>query len=81
MIPPYYLFTKIHDGEDASARIIGRYCGDQTIPGGSLVTTHHQLYMWFHSDHSVAGQGFELVWKTVDPGMQSIFNSDSSCLI
>lgn len=60
--------AKIHDGEDASARIVGRYCGDQTFPSGYFLTTHHQLFLWFRSDHSVAGQGFELVWNTTDPG-------------
>lgn len=33
-----------------------------------MVTTHNQIYMWFRSDHSVNGQGFEFVWNTIDPG-------------
>jgi hypothetical protein len=33
-----------------------------------MVTTHNQIYLWFRSDHSVNGQGFELVWNTIDPG-------------
>ncbi|XP_046451773.1 cubilin-like isoform X2 [Daphnia pulex] len=60
-------WLQFHDGEDASAQIVGRYCGDQTFPGGSMVTTHNQIYLWFRSDHSVNGQGFELVWNTIDP--------------
>ncbi|KZS21868.1 Tolloid 2-like protein, partial [Daphnia magna] len=60
-------WVQFHDGEDASAQIVGRYCGDQNFPAGSMVTTHNQIYMWFRSDHSVNGQGFELVWNTIDP--------------
>lgn len=33
-----------------------------------MITTHNQLYLWFRSDHSIAGQGFQLQWNTTDPG-------------
>ena len=60
-------WVQVNDGEDASARVVGRFCGDQTFRNGFFITTHHHLYIWFRSDHSVAGQGFQLNWNTTDP--------------
>jgi len=62
------LTLKINDGEDASSRVIGRFCGDEIFTNGNFISTHNQLYLWFRSDHSVAGHGFQLEWNTIDPG-------------
>ncbi|XP_072307339.1 cubilin [Eucyclogobius newberryi] len=58
-------FLQIHDGESASAFMIGRYCG-QNNPS-ALSSSHNALYFWFRSDHSVKAGGFTVVWTSQDP--------------
>jgi cubilin len=50
--------------------MIGRFCGTSITfdRNAYLVSSHNQLYFWFRSDHSAAGQGFQFTWNTVDPG-------------
>ncbi|KAG7161827.1 Cubilin-like 2 [Homarus americanus] len=61
-------WLQIHDGLQMSSQLIGRFCGT-SLPGnnGSIISTHNFLYLWFHSDHSVAGFGFNFTWNTTDP--------------
>ena len=49
--------------------MIGRFCGTR-LPGtnGTIVSTHHALYLWFRSDESHAGTGFTFVWNATVPG-------------
>ena len=58
-------WLQIHDGRDASAHIIGRYCG--TDSPGNFVSSTNKLYMWMRSDHSVAHSGFRMIWHSVLP--------------
>ncbi|KAM7390891.1 hypothetical protein PAMA_008881 [Pampus argenteus] len=58
-------FLQIHDGDSASAYMIGKYCG-QNNPQ-ELFSSHNSLYFWFRSDHSISGGGFTVVWQSQDP--------------
>ncbi|PVD35988.1 hypothetical protein C0Q70_02958 [Pomacea canaliculata] len=60
-------FLQIHDGPTASAHTIGTYCGNSLPNGGSINSTHNQLYFWFKSDASVASDGFDILWTSADP--------------
>ncbi|XP_055957051.1 cubilin-like [Patella vulgata] len=62
-----YDYLQIHDGGSASTHMIGKYCGTALPNGGSLNSTHNQLYLWFYSDASVAGNGFTVSWTSGDP--------------
>ncbi|XP_077483788.1 cubilin-like [Amblyomma americanum] len=59
-------YLEIRDGSTSSRRTIGRYCGT-TLSGTSLVSSQPALYLHFHSDSSVAGDGFVIEWTSVDP--------------
>lgn len=61
-------WLQIHDGRSSSSFMIGRFCGTTKPKGGSFVSTHNQLYLWFRSDNSTAHDGFELSWESVNPG-------------
>ncbi|XP_014830968.1 PREDICTED: cubilin, partial [Poecilia mexicana] len=58
-------FLQIHDGDNPSAYILGKYCG-QNNPQ-ELYSSHNSLYFWFRSDHSVNAGGFTIVWESKDP--------------
>ncbi|XP_037612385.1 cubilin [Sebastes umbrosus] len=60
-----YDFLQIHDGDSASAHMIGRYCG-QNNPQ-ELFSSHNALYFWFRSDHTISADGFTVVWQSQDP--------------
>ncbi|XP_070708966.1 cubilin [Pempheris klunzingeri] len=60
-----YDFLQIHDGDSASAYMIGKYCGQNNPP--DVYSSHNSLYFWFRSDHSVSGRGFTVVWQSQDP--------------
>ncbi|XP_054159895.1 LOW QUALITY PROTEIN: cubilin-like [Oppia nitens] len=62
-----YDFLQINDGPNAGSHNLGRFCGTRLPFGGNIVATHHQLYIWFKSDHSVGNQGFQFDWNTTDP--------------
>nr|KAG5692364.1 hypothetical protein BaRGS_007977 [Batillaria attramentaria] len=47
--------------------MIGKYCGNTPPNGGSINTTHNQVYFWFKSDASVSGNGFTVNWASADP--------------
>lgn len=59
-------FLQIHDGDTASAYIIGTYCG-QNNPQ-ELYSSHNSLYFWFRSDHTLNAGGFTVAWQSQDPG-------------
>lgn len=61
-------FLQVHDGETASAYMIGKYCG--TGAPAELFSSHNSLYFWFRSDHSVSGRGFTVAWQSQAPGKQ-----------
>ena len=58
-------WLQIHDGRDASAHIIGRFCGTESPP--SYVSSTNKLYMWMRTDHSVAHSGFRILWHSEPP--------------
>uniref|UniRef100_A0A3B5L191 Cubilin n=1 Tax=Xiphophorus couchianus TaxID=32473 RepID=A0A3B5L191_9TELE len=58
-------FLQIHDGDNPSAYILGKYCG-QNNPQ-DLYSSHNSLYFWFRSDHSINAGGFTIVWESKDP--------------
>ncbi|XP_074549445.1 cubilin [Halichoeres trimaculatus] len=60
-----YDFLQIHDGDSASAFMLGKYCG-QNNPQ-ELFSSHNSLYFWFRSDGSVSGGGFTVTWESRDP--------------
>ena len=61
-------FLQLHDGDNAGARMIDRYCGS-TIPS-SINTTTNSLYVWFHAVELPEDEnhGLSFSWATVDPG-------------
>ncbi|CAH0628596.1 unnamed protein product [Chrysodeixis includens] len=62
-----YDFLQIHDGRKSSSQLIGRFCGNNFPKGGNIVSSHNNLYFWFHSDSSVAKDGFALHWTSIKP--------------
>ncbi|XP_026057290.1 cubilin-like [Carassius auratus] len=58
-------FLQVHDGESASAYMIGKYCG--TAAPAELFSSHNSLYFWFRSDHSISGRGFTVAWQSQAP--------------
>ncbi|CAB3228775.1 unnamed protein product [Arctia plantaginis] len=60
-------FLQIHDGRKSSSQLIGRFCGSTFPKGGNIVSTHNNLYFWFHSDRTVAKSGFALHWTSMKP--------------
>ncbi len=34
-------------------------------------STHNHMYLWFHSDASVNGDGFKLRWESAEPGEEA----------
>ncbi|KAG7527098.1 cubilin [Solea senegalensis] len=60
-----YDFLQIHDGDSASAHMMGKYCG-QNNPK-DLNSSHNALYFWFRSDHSVNAGGFTITWEAKEP--------------
>lgn len=59
-------FLQVHDGDSASAYVLGKFCGQNNPP--ELHSSHNSLYFWFRSDHSVSGGGFTVAWQSQDPG-------------
>ncbi|XP_014605735.1 PREDICTED: cubilin-like [Polistes canadensis] len=70
-------FLQIHDGRNAGSHMIGRFCGN-TLPNknGNIISSHNSLYFWFHSDSSVAHDGFVLHWNTIQPICGRYFEED-----
>ncbi|KAH9368821.1 hypothetical protein HPB48_004320 [Haemaphysalis longicornis] len=59
-------YLEVHDGPTSNRRTIGRYCGT-TLSGTSIVSGQPAVYLHFHSDSSVAGDGFTMEWTSVEP--------------
>ncbi|XP_063063043.1 cubilin [Engraulis encrasicolus] len=58
-------FLQIHDGESASAYMLGKYCG--TAAPSELFSSHNSLYFWFRADSSVNAGGFTVSWESRTP--------------
>ncbi|XP_053215446.1 cubilin [Podarcis raffonei] len=58
-------FLQIHDGESASANLLGKYCGSS--PPEELFSSHNSLYFWLHSDHMMNARGFTVHWESRQP--------------
>ena len=67
-----YDYLQIYDGPSALHDRIGKYCGTALPNGGTVTSTTHEMYLSFHSDGSLAHDGFILTWRSALPGM---FNS------
>jgi cubilin len=67
-----YDFLQIFDGPSASYPKIGKFCGMALPKGGTINSTTHEMFLSFHSDASVAHDGFTLIWRSALPGL---FNS------
>ncbi|XP_002071743.3 cubilin homolog [Drosophila willistoni] len=70
-------WLQINDGRSASDQIIGRYCGHRLPNGGNIISSGHQLYMWFHSDNSTSHKGFDLTWQSIQPQCGGRFEFDT----
>uniref|UniRef100_A0A8C5FRN7 Metalloendopeptidase n=1 Tax=Gadus morhua TaxID=8049 RepID=A0A8C5FRN7_GADMO len=57
-----YDHLQIHDGEDARAPSLGRFCGAKKPP--PLISSGNQMFLHFYSDNSVQKRGFELSHST-----------------
>ncbi|XP_049633697.1 cubilin [Suncus etruscus] len=55
----YYDSLKIYDGDSVNSRLIGKYCGTQTV---SFHSSRNSLTFQFSSDNSISGKGFLLEW-------------------
>ena len=64
-----YDFLQIYDGPSASHRNIGKFCGTTLPKGGTVIGTKHEMFLSFHSDESLAHDGFTLIWRS------GLFNS------
>ncbi|XP_043273312.1 cubilin-like [Venturia canescens] len=62
-----YDFFQIHDGANAGAHQLGRFCGNTLPLGGHFVTTHNAVYLWVRTDSSNSNKGFSLRWNAVPP--------------
>uniref|UniRef100_A0A3P8SX64 Cubilin n=1 Tax=Amphiprion percula TaxID=161767 RepID=A0A3P8SX64_AMPPE len=60
-----YDFLQIHDGESASAFMLGKYCGRNSPK--ELFSSHNSLYFWFRSDQVANAGGFTVAWESQDP--------------
>ncbi|XP_076146859.1 cubilin [Alosa pseudoharengus] len=58
-------FLQIHDGESASAYMLGKYCG--SAAPAELFSSHNSLYFWFRADSSVNAGGFTVSWESKTP--------------
>lgn len=58
-------FLQVHDGESASAHMIGKYCG--SAAPSEIFSSHSSLYFWFRSDNSVNAGGFTVAWESQTP--------------
>ncbi|XP_066579431.1 cubilin [Amia ocellicauda] len=58
-------FLQVHDGDSASAFMIGKYCGSNAP--AELFSSHNSLYFWFRSDHSINADGFTVAWESREP--------------
>ena len=57
-----YDHLQIHDGEDARAPSLGRFCGAKKPP--PVISSGNQMFLRFYSDNSVQKRGFELSHST-----------------
>ena len=57
-----YDHLQIHDGEDAHAPSLGRFCGAKKPP--PVISSGNQMFLRFYSDNSVQKRGFELSHST-----------------
>ncbi|KAH8261248.1 hypothetical protein KR044_005812, partial [Drosophila immigrans] len=59
-------FLQLHDGSSLTARLIGRFCGQQLPLGnGTVMTTQEQMFLWFLSNNATQGRGFNLTWSSL----------------
>lgn len=72
-------YIMIRDGKDASARLVGKYCGASTPPGYTSSSDH--AFINFVTDGSITNKGFSLRFAQTNFGKdidsyQSLFVSD-----
>ncbi|XP_065362088.1 cubilin homolog [Calliphora vicina] len=67
-------WLQINDGHSAGSQIIGRFCGTHKPLGGNILSSTHQLYLWFRSDNSTSKEGFDLEWNSIPPQCGGLVN-------
>ncbi|XP_053622099.1 cubilin homolog [Plodia interpunctella] len=60
-------FLQIHDGRSTAEHLLGRFCGNEAPKGGNIVSSQHNLYLWFLSNSARGSDGFALHWTSVAP--------------
>lgn len=68
-------FLQIHDGMNSQSQVLGRFCGKQDI--GNIISSDRIVYMYFSSDNTTEGTGFELSWNLVDVICGGVLNDTS----
>lgn len=53
-----YDHLEVHDGQDAHAPSLGRFCG--TKKPSPLISSGDKMFLRFYSDNSVQKRGFEV---------------------
>ncbi|KAI0235182.1 Exoskeleton protein RP43, partial [Lamellibrachia satsuma] len=71
--PCPYDWVKIYDGSDATAPLIGTYCGT-TVPG-DIVSTGRAVFVSFASDYSVIRSGFRIRYSIVSCSQPKVLNT------
>ncbi|KAJ6666688.1 hypothetical protein lerEdw1_020412 [Lerista edwardsae] len=61
-----YEFLEVRNGSDASAPLLGKYCGD-AIPD-PVFPRNHVVYLRFKSDILIHGEGYEITWTSSPTG-------------
>ena len=57
-------YLLLYDGENDSARLVGRYCSASPVP---FISSSNYIYIEFHSDVSLGYRGFYAVYNTSLP--------------
>lgn len=70
-------WLQINDGHSAGNQLIGRFCGSHKPLGGNIISSTHQLYLWFRSDNSTSKEGFDLEWNSIEPQCGGLVNVTS----
>ena len=63
-----YDFVEVRDGKDASAKGLGKYCGN-TGPLPFLSTSNY-VFLTFYADGTDSRSGFQASWRTSDESRQ-----------
>lgn len=74
-------WLQINDGHTSASELIGRFCGTNKPLGGNIISTTHNLYLWFYSDNTTAKMGFDLSWTSIPPQCGGLIEVDTHVTI